>query len=496
MVDLISTIESLGGTVDKSLLSPDLLNRLEELQNAIRPDDAGGPVLFEPEAVTEAKEGIAEIARDLMSKREQIQKDYDDLRTQLVANFTAIGEMGTSRFLEMYRQINQAQTDAIAEIDAKEEEQANREKERAAAKAAREAKAAQAKIDAEKRAISTLEALQRSDVTDIDKINKRYDAELDRARKAADGRADLAQMLADTEVAIEAKRAAAIKAINEKAHADHKQKIIDLRDTALAGFRTETENYIHNLMMRQMALDEALANKAISEAEHAQNSMRLEEMKAEHMLDQQLKLVGGFQNVENAITNASHAFITGAADGTEAMRMLGRAIMDELIKSIIQMGIEKAKQAIISKNIEAGSLATSVAANAAAMSAIAAASAPAAALVSLASFGANAVPAQAGIAATVGVAKASALASFEGGGFTGSGARSGGMDGKGGFLAMLHPNETVIDHTKGQGQDITIINNIQASGDGDVDQRIATAVSEASKQTVSQVHNMIRRGRM
>lgn len=39
--------------------------------------------------------------------------------------------------------------------------------------------------------------------------------------------------------------------------------------------------------------------------------------------------------------------------------------------------------------------------------------------------------------------------SFDGGGSTGSGSRSGGMDGKGGFLAMLHPNETVTDHTKG-----------------------------------------------
>ena len=41
------------------------------------------------------------------------------------------------------------------------------------------------------------------------------------------------------------------------------------------------------------------------------------------------------------------------------------------------------------------------------------------------------------------------LLSFEGGGFTGTGSRSGGMDGKGGFMAMLHPNETVIDHTRG-----------------------------------------------
>ncbi|WP_306111337.1 MULTISPECIES: hypothetical protein [unclassified Roseovarius] len=42
--------------------------------------------------------------------------------------------------------------------------------------------------------------------------------------------------------------------------------------------------------------------------------------------------------------------------------------------------------------------------------------------------------------------------SFDGGGYTGSGARMGGVDGKGGFPAILHPNETVIDHTRGGGQ--------------------------------------------
>lgn len=37
--------------------------------------------------------------------------------------------------------------------------------------------------------------------------------------------------------------------------------------------------------------------------------------------------------------------------------------------------------------------------------------------------------------------------SFAGGGYTGDGARLGGLDGQGGFMAMLHPRETVIDHT-------------------------------------------------
>ena len=53
--------------------------------------------------------------------------------------------------------------------------------------------------------------------------------------------------------------------------------------------------------------------------------------------------------------------------------------------------------------------------------------------------------------------------SYAGGGYTGMGARSGGVDGKGGFPAILHPNETVIDHSKGQsmgGSPINVTLNI------------------------------------
>lgn len=40
------------------------------------------------------------------------------------------------------------------------------------------------------------------------------------------------------------------------------------------------------------------------------------------------------------------------------------------------------------------------------------------------------------------------IPSFDGGGFTGYGPRSGGIDGRGGMPAIVHPNETIIDHTK------------------------------------------------
>lgn len=43
------------------------------------------------------------------------------------------------------------------------------------------------------------------------------------------------------------------------------------------------------------------------------------------------------------------------------------------------------------------------------------------------------------------------LPSMEGGGYTGGKSRSGGLDGKGGFLAVMHPQESVTDHTMARG---------------------------------------------
>jgi hypothetical protein len=65
-------------------------------------------------------------------------------------------------------------------------------------------------------------------------------------------------------------------------------------------------------------------------------------------------------------------------------------------------------------------------------------------------------PAYAGMIKAMGYASAGVIAgqtigSFEGGGFTGYGARAGGIDGRGGMPAIVHPNETIIDHTKGGG---------------------------------------------
>jgi hypothetical protein len=86
-------------------------------------------------------------------------------------------------------------------------------------------------------------------------------------------------------------------------------------------------------------------------------------------------------------------------------------------------------------------------------------------------FGATAFGAE----STIGKVFQTAADSMEGGGFTGMGVRAGGIDGRGGFPAILHPNETVIDHTKGQAVGGATVNfNISTVDAAGFDQLLAS----------------------
>ncbi|MHA9857478.1 tape measure protein, partial [Klebsiella pneumoniae] len=107
-------------------------------------------------------------------------------------------------------------------------------------------------------------------------------------------------------------------------------------------------------------------------------------------------------NASNAITG----LLTGTMSAQEAMRSLGNTILNSVINSNVQVGIEALKNYILGQTLGAASVATSVGLAATTASAWA----PAAAMASLASFGANAGPAAAGISSTVGLASGLALA--------------------------------------------------------------------------------------
>ena len=85
---------------------------------------------------------------------------------------------------------------------------------------------------------------------------------------------------------------------------------------------------------------------------------------------------------------------------------------------------------------------------------------------------------------------------FEGGGFTGFGSRTGGVDGRGGFPAILHPNETVIDHRRGGrgGMPINITYNIQSFDSRDTLQAITENAPTISAIIESEFNKRGRRG--
>jgi len=125
----------------------------------------------------------------------------------------------------------------------------------------------------------------------------------------------------------------------------------------------------------------------------------------------------------NGLTDALTAGITGAANFADAMRSMAKSVVDSLIKMLIQKYIVDQAFGFITSFVGQSSSNIESSAN----------------------FVGPRLP------------------SGDGGGFTGYGSRSGGVDGKGGFPAILHPNETIIDHTKGQSSGVVVQQTINVS---------------------------------
>ncbi|MDF3390203.1 hypothetical protein [Sulfitobacter sp. Ks16] len=77
---------------------------------------------------------------------------------------------------------------------------------------------------------------------------------------------------------------------------------------------------------------------------------------------------------------------------------------------------------------------------------------------------------------------------FEGGGYTGNAPRAGGLDGKGGFLAMMHPKESVIDHTQGGG------GGAASGGGGSVSIHVSVSGARGNSEISEMVQAGVRQG--
>lgn len=162
--------------------------------------------------------------------------------------------------------------------------------------------------------------------------------------------------------------------------------------------------------------DQFVAAKAATDAQYLALKTAQENQFNEQMTAAQWQLLSqqglGYEMLTSAVDafsgNASNALtglITGTMSAQDAMRSLGNTMLNSVVNALVQVGVEALKNFIIGQTL--GAAATAAGASQAAI--LATAWAPAAAMASLASFGANSVPAMAGIASTVGLAQGLAL---------------------------------------------------------------------------------------
>ncbi|HCH8780808.1 TPA: tape measure protein [Salmonella enterica] len=235
-----------------------------------------------------------------------------------------------------------------------------------------------------------------------------------------------------------------------EAMAEQIRKTVDALDMqqrkydALNQIWEETEGKQRTLLANQQAYNEALANGSLNaeqysikmaqlNAQQAQLNMQMGSMATNDALVAGLgQFVANYQGVMQGLSDSWAGFFQSFTDGFadsigraivygddlgESLKSVAQQAMAELISSFVKLGIQYVVNAALAKT----AMATTTAMGATAAAATAAAWSPAAAMVSLASFGTNAVGANLGIASTVAIAKGlSAISGFKTGGFTGN----------------------------------------------------------------------------
>ncbi len=182
------------------------------------------------------------------------------------------------------------------------------------------------------------------------------------------------------------------------------------RDDSLTNLKTQLDN---NLITEQ-----AYADRKVEINRNAE--LQIQQIAEERFRAQSEAndfLISSLDALASTAASSMGALITGGATATEVINSLATTVLNQAIGALIELGLQQVKNQIIGQTAAA----SAAAASAATGTAMAAAYAPAAALASLASFGANAAPASAGIASTVGLASGLAVSGLERGGVLGGG---------------------------------------------------------------------------
>lgn len=186
-------------------------------------------------------------------------------------------------------------------------------------------------------------------------------------------------------------------------------------------------------------------------------------------------LMASLDQLQQGATNALVGLVTGANNSEEAIRGLATSILNEAVGALVQMGVQQVKNLVMGQAAAAATTAAGVAQG----TALAAAYAPAAALASLASFGANAAPAQVGIATTMATTKALAVA---GGRRYGGPVDAGGMyrvneNGRPEVFQGANGQQFMIPNQRGE-----VISNEAATGSGSPEVAVYVNVHQAPER--------------
>lgn len=366
-------------------------------------------------ALSDENDRLAASARGAAAAGREMKAAFDDSVSddflKKMRERRASIEDGNSAVKQATRYLKEQSNLSPERIKAIQEEAAAVDAAQKKAEAAR--KAATAGASAQKRDANEVKKAQEDNLKVLDQMAQAlYETGLQgEALAVVKAKASLNQFATPEQVAQVEAMAAAIAKVSQ-AQAD--KQLLGQMDP-IAGAQMGFEEQIANLKRLNEAklLEDQryLDLKTQTETAHHENMRALQEENFRRQSSWNALLIDSLNHLGQTATDTLIGLASGATRGEEAIRALGAAIIREGVDSLVQMGIQYVKNLVIGKSAAAASTAFGIAQ----AGVLAAAWAPAAALASLASFGANAAPAMAGISSTMALSQGLSTVGLAGG---------------------------------------------------------------------------------
>jgi len=168
---------------------------------------------------------------------------------------------------------------------------------------------------------------------------------------------------------------------------------------------------IETLKQAKMLSDEDyLAFKEQAETDYNARMLAIETERFAAQSAQNQALIDGLDALGSAGTQALAGLLSGTMSLQDALGNIANTVLNAVIGSFVQAGVEWVKQQIVMASVGQATAAAATAASVGEAAIVSAAWAPAAAFASLASFGANAAPAAAALSTTTALASGLAIA--------------------------------------------------------------------------------------